>query len=94
MWIKEVVGYVLLGSEQRPSLRQVSGKVEKDEKVFITRNGRCIAVMLSMDSYNERSSTKHTVTSKEIREIEKEMRIMPDGKGVRKSSRHQTMQKV
>jgi len=81
-------------SDLRRNTNEIMGKIEKDEKVFITRNGRCIAVMLSMDTYNELSNEEHTVISKEIREREKELRITPDGKEVRKSSRHQTVQKV
>jgi len=76
-------------SDLRRQTREILERIEADEKVFITRNGRCIAVMLSMDTYNgiipEETNPR---MSKEFREVSKEIRLGPSGKEVRKSKRH------
>ena len=76
-------------SDLRRQTREILERIEADEKVFITRNGRCIAVLLSMDTYNGiiLEETKPRI-SKEVREVEKEIRLGPSGKEVRKGERH------
>ena len=76
-------------SDLRRRTREILERIEAGEKVFITRNGRCIAVMISMDIYNgiipEEDNDRFF---KELREVEKETRLSPEGKEVRKSERH------
>jgi len=76
-------------SDLRRRTREIFERIEADEKVFITRNGRSIATMLSMDTYNGMiSSDAHTRLSKELREVKKEIRVSSEGKEIRKSERH------
>ena len=58
-------------------------------KYSLQEMGVAIAVMLSMDTYNgiipEETNPR---ISKELREVEKEIRLGPSGKEVRKGERH------
>ena len=76
-------------SDLRRNTREIFERVENDEKVFITRNGRCIGVLLSTDSYNQEVNEENqSLIAKELLKIEKELELTPDSKQVRKRLSH------
>ena len=76
-------------SDLRRRTREIFERLENNEKVFITRNGRCIGVLISMETYNQEvDEDKRNQVRKELLEIEKELELTPDSKHVRKSLSH------
>ena len=76
-------------SDLRKKTSAIFNKLANNEKIFLTRNGRGEAVMLSMDTYNGISEQhKRLELAIELLEIEKEIELNPNGINVKKSLQH------